>query len=76
MDFKRFSSVLFAIYRVGVLLREGKCSDVWPGFTERRLGRLLSRRGWKVVEFKDLHEKGRLGFLHPSLFLLEARRSL
>jgi ubiquinone/menaquinone biosynthesis C-methylase UbiE len=76
IDFKRFSRLLFAIYRTSVILREGKCLDVWPGFAEGELRRLLSRYGWEVVEFEDLPEKGQLGFIRPMLFKLRAHRSL
>lgn len=74
VDFKRFSSVLFALYRLSVLVREGKCPDVWPGFREENLRAPLRRSGWELIEFKDLLGRGRLGFLHPALFLLKARR--
>jgi ubiquinone/menaquinone biosynthesis C-methylase UbiE len=74
MDFQRISRLKFELYRALVYLRSRRCDDRYPGFTREQLRRLLARHHLEEFDYRQLPDKGRLGFIKADRFLLKAKR--
>ncbi len=73
IDLQRFSQLRFGLYRFIVRLLGRHCDDVHPGFTRENLLKLLAHEQFEELQYRQLPEKGRLGFNKVNLFLLKAK---
>ena len=75
IDLQRFSRVKFQLYRFLASLSRHSLDDVHPGFTREQLLRLLVNEHLEELQYQQLPDKGRLGFIEAPLFLLKTRRT-